>query len=52
MASKPPQASSASPVTPAGHRGYAATWFSLAAIAMVIYGLVLRKRLREESAKP
>jgi cytochrome oxidase assembly protein ShyY1 len=52
MASKPPQASSASPVTPAGHRGYAATWFSLAAIAMVIYGLVLRKRLREEPAKP
>ncbi|HJU77143.1 MAG TPA: SURF1 family protein [Sphingomicrobium sp.] len=52
MASKPPQASSASPVTPAGHRGYAATWFSLAAIAMVIYGLVLRKRLREEPGKP
>lgn len=52
MASKPPQASSASPVTPAGHRGYAATWFSLAAIAMLIYGLVLRKRLREEPAKP
>ena len=52
MASKPPQASSASPVTPAGHRGYAATWFSLAAIALVIYGLVLRKRLREEPGKP
>jgi cytochrome oxidase assembly protein ShyY1 len=52
MASKPPQASSASPVTPAGHRGYAATWFSLAAIAIVIYGLVLRKRRREEPAKP
>jgi cytochrome oxidase assembly protein ShyY1 len=52
MPSKPPQAASASPVTPAGHRGYAATWFSLAAIAMVIYGLVLRKRLREEPEKP
>jgi cytochrome oxidase assembly protein ShyY1 len=52
MASKPPQASSASPVTPAGHRGYAATWFSLAAIAIVIYGLVSRKRLREEPGKP
>jgi cytochrome oxidase assembly protein ShyY1 len=52
MASKPPQASSASPVTPAGHRGYAATWFSLAAIAIIIYGLVLRKRLREEPGKP
>jgi cytochrome oxidase assembly protein ShyY1 len=52
MPSKPPQAASASRVTPAGHRGYAATWFSLAAIAMVIYGLVLRKRLREEPEKP
>ena len=52
MASKPPQASSASPVTPAGHRGYAATWFSLAAIAIVIYGLVSRKRHREEPGKP
>jgi surfeit locus 1 family protein len=45
--SKPPEASSVSPVTPAGHRGYAATWFSLAAVALIIYGLALRKRLRE-----
>ena len=51
MASKPPEARSASPVTPAGHRGYAVTWFSLAAIAIVIYGLVLRKRRREEPGK-
>jgi surfeit locus 1 family protein len=45
--SKPPEVSSISPVTPAGHRGYAATWFSLAAVAVIIYGLALRKRLRE-----
>ena len=51
MASKPPHASSASRITPAGHRGYAATWFSLAAIAIVIYGLVLRKRRREGPGK-
>lgn len=51
QASKPPDVRSASAITPAGHRGYAATWFSLAAIALVIYGLVLRKRLREEPSK-
>jgi len=45
--SKTPEVSSISAVTPAGHRGYAATWFSLAAIALIIYGLALRKRLRE-----
>lgn len=45
--SKAPEVSSISAVTPAGHRGYAATWFSLAAIALIIYGLALRKRLRE-----
>jgi cytochrome oxidase assembly protein ShyY1 len=43
--------SSVSPITPAIHRGYAATWFSLAAIALIIYGLALRKRLRE-GARP
>ena len=47
--SRPPEVSSVSPITPAGHRGYAATWFSLAAIALIIYGFALRKRLREES---
>lgn len=46
--SKPPEVSSVSPVTPAGHRGYAVTWFSLAAIALIIYGIAVRKRLREE----
>jgi cytochrome oxidase assembly protein ShyY1 len=38
-------------ISPARHRGYAATWFSLAAIAIIIYGLALRKRLREERPK-
>ena len=42
-----PDVATASPITPAGHRGYAATWFSLAAIALVIYGLAVRKRLKE-----
>ncbi len=45
--SKAPDVSTASAVTPAGHRGYAATWFALAAIALVIYILALRKRLKE-----
>jgi cytochrome oxidase assembly protein ShyY1 len=45
--SKTPDVSTASPVTPSGHRGYAATWFALAAIALVIYGLAVRKRLKE-----
>jgi cytochrome oxidase assembly protein ShyY1 len=49
--SKAPEASSISPVTPAGHRGYAATWFSLAAIALIIYGLAVMKRLREGTAQ-
>ena len=43
--SKKPDVTTISPVTPAGHRGYAATWFSLAVIALVIYGLAVRKRL-------
>ena len=30
---------------PQNHRGYAATWFAFAAIALVIYALALRKRL-------
>lgn len=46
--SKVPDVGSASAVTPAGHRGYAATWFSLAAVALIIYGLALRKRLKEQ----
>lgn len=46
--SKTPDVATASPVTPAGHRGYAITWFSLAAIALVIYGIAVRKRLKQE----
>ena len=34
------------PVTPARNRGYAATWFALAAIALIIYTLAVRKRLK------
>jgi cytochrome oxidase assembly protein ShyY1 len=49
--SKPPSADTASPITPAVHRGYAATWFSLAAIALIIYGFALRKRLKEQDSK-
>jgi cytochrome oxidase assembly protein ShyY1 len=45
--SKVPDVSSASAVTPTGHRGYAATWFSLAAVALVIYGLAVRKRMKQ-----
>jgi surfeit locus 1 family protein len=34
-------------VSPARNRGYAATWFAFAAIALIIYGLAVRKRLKE-----
>ena len=33
---------------PNNHRLYAVQWFAFAAIALVIYGLALRKRLRQE----
>ena len=46
--SKTPDVSTASPVSPGGHRGYAATWFALAAIALVIYALAVRKKLKAE----
>lgn len=46
--SKVPDVASISPITPGVHRGYAATWFSLAVVALVIYILALRKRRREE----
>jgi surfeit locus 1 family protein len=46
--SKTPDVSTASPVTPAGHRGYAATWFALAVVALVIYALAVRKKMRAE----
>ena len=34
---------------PNNHRSYAAQWFSFAAIALIIYGLAVRKRLKETS---
>jgi cytochrome oxidase assembly protein ShyY1 len=30
------------------NRGYAATWFSFAAIALIIYALAVRKRMKEQ----
>ena len=47
--SQVPAISTASAVTPAGHRGYAATWFALAIVALVIYALALRKRWGQET---
>jgi cytochrome oxidase assembly protein ShyY1 len=44
--SKVPDVTSVSPVTPGGHRGYAATWFGLALIALVTYVLAVRKRFK------
>jgi surfeit locus 1 family protein len=45
--SKTPDVSTVSPITPPIHRGYAATWFALALIALIIYGLAVRKRLTD-----
>jgi surfeit locus 1 family protein len=50
--SRVPAISAASAVSPAGHKGYAATWFALAIVALVIYGLAVRKRWRQEDATP
>lgn len=47
--SKTPSVATASAITPAGHRGYAASWFGLAAVALVIYALAVRKRFRDSS---
>ena len=52
QASRIPDVRSASAVTPAGHRGYAATWFSFAVIALIIYGLALRQRWKKEPPRP
>jgi cytochrome oxidase assembly protein ShyY1 len=37
---------------PNNHRSYALQWFSFATIALIIYGLAVRKRLREEQGQP
>ena len=42
-----PSADTAMPVTPSRNRFYALQWFSFAAIALIIYGLALRKRWKE-----
>ena len=46
--SRPPSAETASAITPAGHRMYAATWFALAVAALIIYIIVAMKRGRKE----
>jgi cytochrome oxidase assembly protein ShyY1 len=43
-----PSADTAVPVTPTRNRFYALQWFSFAAIALIIYGLALRKRWKEK----
>lgn len=43
-----PSAETAVPVTPDRNRMYALQWFSFAAIALLIYGLALRKRMRKQ----
>jgi surfeit locus 1 family protein len=35
-------------ITPGRNRGYAATWFGLAVVAVVIYAVALRKRMRDQ----
>jgi cytochrome oxidase assembly protein ShyY1 len=45
--SKIPDVSTVSAVTPAGHRGYAATWFALAVAALVVYAVAVRKHLND-----
>src|SRR4030095_1777574 len=57
VAATPPQGLQASappsveqiPITPGGHRGYAATWFGIAIVALVIYFFALRQRSRQEA---
>ncbi|MEO7563695.1 MAG: SURF1 family cytochrome oxidase biogenesis protein [Sphingomicrobium sp.] len=49
--SKVPSVDTISSVTPAGHKGYAATWFAFALIALIIYGLALRRRNRDDAAE-
>lgn len=51
-ASRVPDVSSVSAITPGTHRGYAATWFGLAAMALIIYVLALWKRTsRKDQAR-
>jgi len=45
--SKVPDVSTVSAITPAGHRGYAATWFALAVVALAVYAVAVRKHLKD-----
>lgn len=45
--SKTPDVATASAITPAGHRGYAMTWFALALVALAVYAVAVRKHLKE-----
>jgi len=42
-----PTVESASPISPSGHRMYAATWFALALVALIIYMIAVMKRGRK-----
>jgi surfeit locus 1 family protein len=44
--SRAPSVESISPITPSGHRMYAATWFALALAALIIYSIAIVKRGR------
>ena len=46
--SRAPSAATATAITPAGHRMYAATWFALAVAALIIYMILVMKRGRKE----
>lgn len=52
-ASAPPGLEASAPPSlesiPNNHRSYALQWFSFAAIALIIYGLALRRRSKEEN---
>jgi len=45
--SKVPDVSTVSAITPAGHRGYAATWFALAVVALAVYAVAVRNHLKD-----
>ena len=45
--SKVPDVSTVSAITPAGHRGYAATWFALAVVALAVYAVAVRKHMKD-----
>jgi len=44
---KVPDVSKVSAITPAGHRGYAATWFALAVVALAVYAVAVRNHLKD-----